>query len=323
MKNRFVKIIVLVAIIIALLCFAGCNASYAQWELSKNEITLSETYRYNTDYFHITTLVGYDLSGTQIRYRQSIYLEDSNKRYTVYSPDYGADIVYLYNSADKIIHVFAKDGKGEGITSFIQGNAAYTKFVTSDLDEAKDIGTVERNNLDGLTASAVFDVPSLADKLVYKVIVYDNTATLSHVHGGVYKVNGMYYYVNYDNLDNSYFNADGSFSYRFGQITAAELDSSFYNLFAADGFVNYDHFDYEYEEGIVDPADVEELAFVGRIWLSIYIAVFAIVPCIVALAFMIADIVRRGFYKVNFTTYVISGASIVGILSAVAMILLL
>ena len=69
------------------------------------------------------------------------------------------------------------------------------------------------------------NVNSLSEMDICPVYVYDITDTIEHHHGDIYIDGDVYYYVNYDALDNSYFDADGYFSYRKGTVSVLKLDS--------------------------------------------------------------------------------------------------
>lgn len=322
MKNKVIKISALILILLSLLSFVGCDAEYSDWELSEDETVLTESPRYTASYYFIGTLIGYELSGSQILYDDYLYSELKDRTYRVYSPDYESDTVYLYNSSSKIICVYAKEGGGEAAKSFIAGNSAYTRLINADGEAARDIGEVGREELDNLVADTPIDVERLLDRLVYEVKVFDATGTLSRTHGGIYELEGAYLYVNYDALDNSCFNADGSFSYRSGSVNVAQLDPSLDDLFDEEGFEHYNHFSLEYEEGIYDEEGAERGRTFGLFVISLVIAVFAFGPCALALVFMIVDLARNGFKRTRATTYVIGGAALVGIVCEVLMIVL-
>ena len=58
----------------------------------------------------------------------------------------------------------------------------------------------------------------------YEIIGYDETMTFAHVVGAVFDDNGTYLFVDYDSLDNSYFDAYGNLSFRQGTVPVLVLD---------------------------------------------------------------------------------------------------
>lgn len=77
--------------------------------------------------------------------------------------------------------------------------------------------------LDSLTPTLTLLVSDLKDLFYYNVAGVDDTCTFSHIHGAIYESENCYYYINYDELDNSYFDSEGYFSYRKGQVKAVEV----------------------------------------------------------------------------------------------------
>ena len=70
------------------------------------------------------------------------------------------------------------------------------------------------------------EVGALGDADFYEITGHDATKSKAYQHGAVYLMeNGSYYYVCFEDLDNSYFDADGFFSYRAGSVPAYALNT--------------------------------------------------------------------------------------------------
>lgn len=70
------------------------------------------------------------------------------------------------------------------------------------------------------------DVAELGEADILEITVHDRTESKASQHGAVYIMpDGSYYYVCFEKLDNSYFDADGYFSYRSGSVGVYELDA--------------------------------------------------------------------------------------------------
>ncbi len=68
------------------------------------------------------------------------------------------------------------------------------------------------------------DVRELGEAEIFELTVHDKTVTKAFQHGAIYGMpNGSYYYVCFEDLDNSYFDADGYFSYRAGNVPVYEI----------------------------------------------------------------------------------------------------
>lgn len=73
------------------------------------------------------------------------------------------------------------------------------------------------------TENFLIDVRELAQMECYEIIYrngYEET-----VYGAIYLMNGEYYYLNYVNLGNQHFDADGYFSYRSGEVMLTRAET--------------------------------------------------------------------------------------------------
>ena len=69
------------------------------------------------------------------------------------------------------------------------------------------------------------DVTTLNAAEIYEITAHDRLEMKAYQHGAVYYMpDGVKLYINFRNLDNSYFDSDGYFSYRRGTVTALVLD---------------------------------------------------------------------------------------------------
>ncbi len=84
--------------------------------------------------------------------------------------------------------------------------------------------------LDALEPTKTLLVTALRNLEMYAVAGVDKTGTFYHIHGAFYESGSGYYYINYDALDNSYFDANDNFSYRKGQVKVVEVPSDMVTL---------------------------------------------------------------------------------------------
>lgn len=71
------------------------------------------------------------------------------------------------------------------------------------------------------------NVSELSEGEILEITVHDKTETKAYQHGAIYIMpSGTYYYVCFEELNNSYFDADGYFSYRKGTVQALKLNNS-------------------------------------------------------------------------------------------------
>lgn len=175
----------------------------------------------------------------------------------VYKMKSESELFYAHAKADGYPLAFVSDytsfvgnayvyvnAEGEEILKdFISGKfSSYLLFEKNCYNTAK-ISNEEVNTLDSITEKEPFNVSTLGNVPRYEVAGLDKTGTLYHIHGAIYKLYSEYYYVNYDALDNSYFDSDGNFSYRRGEVDAVKVPSSIAALIT-DGYFNYNNFHY-------------------------------------------------------------------------------
>ena len=73
------------------------------------------------------------------------------------------------------------------------------------------------------TESFLIDVRKLAAMECYELVVYRGFEET--VHGAIYVSDGAYYYLNYVNLGNQHFDANGYFSYRSGEVMLTRAEA--------------------------------------------------------------------------------------------------
>lgn len=94
----------------------------------------------------------------------------------------------------------------------------YTEISEDLARELRDAYTAENASLKWVS------VNELAEAEIYEITAHDKTELKAYQHGAVYLMDdGSYYYVCFRVLDNSYFDADGYFSYRSGNVQVYEL----------------------------------------------------------------------------------------------------
>lgn len=70
------------------------------------------------------------------------------------------------------------------------------------------------------------DVTTVWNSDIFEVRAFDASGIFAHNCGAVYRIENDYYYVHYDTLPNSFFDAYGGFSYRQGIVPAYKLNDS-------------------------------------------------------------------------------------------------
>ena len=171
---------------------------------------------------------------------------------TYYGPVYAthADSEIVWVESGRGISFYATEIGYEHVLDVLEGNvekyrlrsvANYnTDFLTDGFVKALD----EYEKADG-AARAIFDVRDLEYAARYDVVATDYTETIGLVHGAIYFIGDSVYYLNYSELSNQYFDADGNFSYRRGEVALTELDGALLEL-VTEALYNMQYFDVRY-----------------------------------------------------------------------------
>ncbi len=228
MKNttRLLRLLTLVCTALllfacALPCFAASEKTeeWLEWELSDDERTLTSGFDV---YEYVPLPMGYFIDP------DTVYVyENRASFYSVYSYKEQGELTWLAPNGHENGTLYADSLAANGLMAFLDGEeiGSYRIFQG---ELANTIDQNEMQQLDALYADAAncekLDVRDLASLKNWEIRAYDSTGTVAYTHGMIYLLeNGTYCYINYSTLDNSYFDADGSFSYRKGQVDAVCL----------------------------------------------------------------------------------------------------
>lgn len=220
MKKKIISILFALALMLTL-CIIVSADEYTEWSISEDGQTLivgSDTYKlyeeylYPTDKFLPEKSFIYENTSPSYLYLKRNYEENG---IMIVSDYYGTGTEYIYVN---------NEGRAT-LNSFING--AFSNYKISDKYFSEYASTSKNwiNNLDGGSITTI-DVRSLETCERYYILGYDSTETVAHIVGAVYDRNDTYFFVNYDNLSNNYFDANGNFSYRQGTVKAYKLNTA-------------------------------------------------------------------------------------------------
>ncbi len=238
MKKKFMKKISLAVLCLVLIaqllsvCTFAETVYYVDWELSEDTETLTGDGRTYTRY-----PIGFIMEPIRIyEYFDTVYVADDDGYYwdgecPVRALEPNSDIVWVRMESKSRIYVATDEARehfdryksgeeqvfnlnkyGVGVNSF-----SYMEHQLVDLMDLADENGAKR-----LTV----DVTELADKERYYVVARDTYLILLYNYGEIFKLDDGYYYVNYGDLENTSFDADGYLSFRRGSITLTYLDDS-------------------------------------------------------------------------------------------------
>ena len=171
---------------------------------------------------------------------------------TVYvnSPDavYARVDGYLYATAEGI-RALERLQEGEASQYFLYDASAPSCRVKLEMDLS---GGFMKNG-----EMVILDVRDLENKIRYSLRGAEIYGYYGCTYGEVYYLNGEYYYIHYLDLGNQYFDSDGYFSYRKGEVEAYRLSkNTVYKLLELVSDMDFISTEYVLLDGI----DTDELA---------------------------------------------------------------
>ncbi len=289
------------------------------WELSGDEVTLThgdETY------------TAFSLSvDCRLRPRtRYVYSEELDifSSYSPYPQSYqaGGGIVWLTLS-DRTVYL-NPEGRDK-LRGLVRGDAEIFYLATSDTMKDAPIKKSTVNRLDDMAGQSsdqyLADVREGLEFVTrYELLAYDDTETICQLYGVIYEIDGDFYYLNYQTLDNSHFDADGNFSYRSGTVVLTKIGTGTEQT-VRDVIADMTYFQAKvsYEEGeefTPNPYGYNPLVF----WFM-YIAIGFVMPCVpLALGLILPRISKMGKPVYWYSLAIAAG---VWLLSAIVILILL
>lgn len=148
--------------------------------------------------------------------------------YQVYADKESASILWLLDQETQEILLYTTDTGRLLLEDYAQErNVHYylAQNITTSRCRRSLLPTTTFETLNHLTSSSAItvDVRDLRTLTRYDILMYDKTEVVYRVCGAIYEKQGGFLYVDYRALNNTYFDADGNFSYRSGHITATSF----------------------------------------------------------------------------------------------------
>lgn len=161
-------------------------------------------------------------------------------------------------------------------------------------------------------------VGELSEGTIYELTAHDSTELNAYQHGAVYVLpDGNTYYLCFDELDNTYFDADGYFSYRKGSVSLLKLEGSFLtDVEKAIPEMEYKTKEYRYESEYINKRENDDSSSDGD---PIGFFIFAIpMGFVLPLAILVTGIVLAKSKKLgeNKAWYWLSATAALWILAA-------
>lgn len=211
-----------------------------EWQLSEDEYTLTGNGRTYTrcDELPVGQKVNTD---TLYVFENTVRLDGRTMSVVASSPD--AEVVWLTSTISDLwddpyaTAVFVTKEGRDALEAMAAGQMSSWRLeddnsLFSSTKQASFDGDLLRR-MNDLTATEEVNVSVLKGCVRYDILGFDSTDTVYTVCGAVYEERDRYLYVNYLTLGNQYFDADGNFSYRSGQVSAIRLEGDVLSDFLA------------------------------------------------------------------------------------------
>lgn len=296
MKRIFALTIIVFSMLFFLVsCGESSRNNYVEWEvIDKNTISDGETVY--TKYAELP--INFDVAG--IRYHNSILLDDATCY--VYSSSLESGIKYVAQYG--AFAAFVSEGADTSpLDAMLSETPGQIKLYNWDDNVASDIDYSFVTQLDSLNNNPLHvNLRSLRDARQHKIFYLGDNKTLSYTHGTIFEYEGGLYYVNFDNLPNNYFDANGVFSFLRGSIDLYPLDDSTTAVFLEELESQEEYFpnSYIYESEVYkDPEKEREDA---RNTILATLTICGIIAPVITLTFGILNLIIKKKQK-NYFAY--------------------
>lgn len=318
------KKLIICALVICSLLFTlvGCgnysefDEDYTMWEVSEDGKTLTDGVTTYTKYGELP--LGMRVENEYFAYYNYAH---SDVFYRVYTSSPESGIRYLHDYTLGVIAYVASEDDAVKLDSFLAGEVSGIRVIDYECYRYFDADTTLVAQLDSLSTDKInIPVRRLSSADCYDIVYFDADDLLAYSHGAIYGFEGELYYINYDKLDNSYFDNLGNFSFGRGTVDMYKLPD------ALKATVN-EKMEYadEYYESVTwenNLVEDEEMSREDALGIIVFIVlVLGVVIPIVPLGIGVIMLLKKKG-KADSSTYVLIGASVVWIISGIVLLIL-
>lgn len=227
LRNAMILCLSLVMLFsLSLTCFAAEESEYVpvEWEMDDTAENLWGNGKHYTRYF----VNGAFYSDSETKFYFMDQIEFNDFECPVYGESAYPHIVNVSKS-DGYSFVFV-DAMGKQILdSFLDGTDCtyYLEEIDSLYTVVDDefVQTLDKQYHSAGSKLTEIGVASLSEGTIYELTGHDSTRSKAYQHGAVYITpDGSTYYLCFEELPNTYFDADGFFSYRKGNVDVLKLE---------------------------------------------------------------------------------------------------
>lgn len=246
------KILTFFAVVLALACLLPCTVMAAEEEapefvLSEDEATLTYgevTYTLFRGYPPLMTM-----PDEMYVYEQRLSCKGLGTAQALVERNlHNEDIIIVSN--DERVRLYVTPAGRAVMERFAARD--FSVYTTYTYPQRASVPAELVSFLDGSQADQSLrrvEVSSLESLEKHVIYGMDETNTFGHEHGAVYVIDGEYWYINYDALDNSYFDSYGYFSYRSGKVTMKRVDTDAFTAILDSREEFHIQYTYQIDEG--------------------------------------------------------------------------
>lgn len=296
-------LIVILTVILTMTLAVSVFGTAPAWSLSEdNEVLSNGVNEYRK--YHFSSSYIYS---PRDAYVYPADLEYNGEKHDVSMPKSTEHIAVLGNEDYQYFYEFYVTEEGRKLLDeFLAGDYGFARIQDfySVFGGAADISVDLVEELDNLNGEEKqYDVMDLQTEEAYQLLVYDKSDSVEHIHGMLYEINGEYWYINYDALDNTFFDASGYFSYRSGTVNAKKVPSDTVEGLKSACAVGEDRMtEYYYADGTKVRYGVENLFGSETVslvffWVFVIIAGFVFPLACAVLGIVLASSKKTGNHK--------------------------
>ncbi len=223
--------------------------------------------------------------------------------------------IYSYSPDGEIIWVEDYYGEAymytttEGLSMAYRFCEGKYESYRIELDTTKKAAVIDNTVIESMNALGVteladvteIDVTVLANYICHEIVARDKFNILSRTVGLVFETDAGYYYVNFQTLDNSNFDADGNFSFRSGTVALVRL-SGIEEATVAGAVKNAANIKTDIEH------EVDRAAAENAFWVMFVIVGFIAPIPVLVMGFYLANSAKRGKPKYWYSLSILAAA---------------
>ena len=332
--NNIKKISLALALVMIIACLLSIGALadnkpttvVTSWTQSEDKSQLKNNTDGRVYDLYYTDIPIYDVPSIVYVFYRNIYTSDYYWSELCQNPDY-KEAVWAFGNYQNDIFVTAQGKKD--LDAFLAGDIGSFWLIDQSPQcraalSKENVAALDKALHDGVNTQSfeVKDIIPSNKRFVYEIHAMDKSETFTYAYGAIYQLGAdEYWYVNYFELGNEHFDANGEFSYRRGSVTMTRIEDT-EAVRAMIASTDYSYPNYIYENSGSNTVETDDTG--SWIFLWVAYAVFILLPPIpvIAVGAILPHIKKIGkpkywFILMAFAILWLVAAILLGVLMAV------